>query len=298
MLGGIAVLAGLVVAWQQLGQTSQNLRVSEEGQITDRFTHAVDQLGDANLTVRLGGIYALERIARDSPRDYAASMEVLTAFARRPPNAALATPGADPAGSAPEDVAAALRVIGRRTSDQIAQEAAAGLDCLHLESVRLPAADLRGYNLTHLCLANADLSGALLDGADLAGSDLTAANLASANLDGADLHGATLFGAWFSGANLSQADLAGANLVQANLVGAALEAADLADAKLAGANLQFALLLRTDLTRTDLRDANLTMATISTDLSTAQHLTAPQLNAARLDRTSRLPPGVVATPAF
>ena len=83
ILSGVAVLTGLIFAWQQLGQTSDNLRVSQEGQITDRFSRAVDQLGSDDLTVRLGGIYALERIARDSPRDYGPVMEVLTAFVRQ-----------------------------------------------------------------------------------------------------------------------------------------------------------------------------------------------------------------------
>jgi hypothetical protein len=72
ILSGVAVLTGLIFAWQQLGQTSDNLRVSQEVQVTDRFTRAVDQLGSEDLTVRLGGIYALERIARDCPRDYSA----------------------------------------------------------------------------------------------------------------------------------------------------------------------------------------------------------------------------------
>ena len=43
---------------------------------------AIDQLGHAHLDVRLGGIYAIERIARDSPADRAAIGEVLTAFIR------------------------------------------------------------------------------------------------------------------------------------------------------------------------------------------------------------------------
>jgi hypothetical protein len=43
ILSGVTVLTGLIFAWQQLGQTSDNLRVSTEGQITDRFTRAVDQ---------------------------------------------------------------------------------------------------------------------------------------------------------------------------------------------------------------------------------------------------------------
>ena len=54
-MSGFAVLVGLLVGWQQLGNTSETLRVSQEGQITDRFTRAVEQLASDELTVRLGG---------------------------------------------------------------------------------------------------------------------------------------------------------------------------------------------------------------------------------------------------
>ena len=49
---------------------------------TDLFTRAIDQLGSEKLEVRLGGIYALERIARDSEKDHGPIMEVLVAFVR------------------------------------------------------------------------------------------------------------------------------------------------------------------------------------------------------------------------
>jgi hypothetical protein len=62
--------------------TYRQLRVTREGQITDRYTKAVDQLGSEHLDVRVGGIYALERIARDSPEDRATIEEVLTAYLR------------------------------------------------------------------------------------------------------------------------------------------------------------------------------------------------------------------------
>jgi hypothetical protein len=62
--------------------TYRQLRVTREGQLTDRYTKAVDQLGSQHLDVRLGGIYALERIARDSPYDRATIEEVLTAYVR------------------------------------------------------------------------------------------------------------------------------------------------------------------------------------------------------------------------
>jgi hypothetical protein len=42
--------------------------------------------------VRLGGIYALERIARDSESDHWAVMEVLTAFVREQPPAQTMSP--------------------------------------------------------------------------------------------------------------------------------------------------------------------------------------------------------------
>src|SRR5829696_516895 len=55
--------------------TRETLRITEQGQITERFTRAIDQLGETELEIRLGGIYALERIAKDSPeRDYSTVM--------------------------------------------------------------------------------------------------------------------------------------------------------------------------------------------------------------------------------
>ena len=50
--------------------------------MTDRYTKAIEQLGSDKLDVRIGGIYALERVARDSARDHPTVMEVLTAFIR------------------------------------------------------------------------------------------------------------------------------------------------------------------------------------------------------------------------
>jgi hypothetical protein len=76
---GLAALGGIFVAWQQL-QTDRDL--TREGQVTDRYTRAIDQLGHEAVDVRLGAIYALERIAKDSPPDRVTVAEVLTAFIR------------------------------------------------------------------------------------------------------------------------------------------------------------------------------------------------------------------------
>src|SRR5262249_46526201 len=75
VLGGFFLIIGAYFTWRQL-------TIAREGQITDRFTKAIGQLGDEKLAIRLGGIYALERIARDSERDHWPIMEVLTAYVR------------------------------------------------------------------------------------------------------------------------------------------------------------------------------------------------------------------------
>src|SRR5829696_2981635 len=83
IIGGFGLLLGLYFTWRRV-------EITQDQQVTERFTRAIDQLGatddktgNPRLEVRLGGIYALERIARDSPkRDYSTIMEVLTAYVR------------------------------------------------------------------------------------------------------------------------------------------------------------------------------------------------------------------------
>jgi hypothetical protein len=100
ILAGTALLAGLYFTWRgqgltQKGQeatqrnTQRQLQLTEQGQITERFTRAIDQLGATDetgekLEIRLGGIYALERIDKESPKRayHATVMEVLTAYVR------------------------------------------------------------------------------------------------------------------------------------------------------------------------------------------------------------------------
>ncbi len=303
LVSGLAILAGLYFGWQQLGQTTQNLQVSEQGQITDRFSKAIEQLGSDELTVRLGGVYALERIARDSPRDYAATMEVLSAFARRAGAADAASPVALNAPVVPrplpQDLEAVMQVIGRRTPAQVAQEQADGIACLRLEGVRLDGIGLAGANLTGLCLDGASLAGASLDGANLSGSNLVGVDLRGASLGGANLGSAQLTGANLTAANLSSADLHAATLVNAVLDEATLLRANLRDALLVRSSMQRAKLFDADLRGADLLDTNLADAVItSSDLRGARHLTDAQLNAATIDRSNQLPDGIAATPDF
>jgi hypothetical protein len=85
LLAGLVGVGALLTFWlnsRVYRVTSETLHVTEQGQITERFTKSIEQLGSNKLDVRLGGIYALERIAKDSERDRATVLEVLSAFVR------------------------------------------------------------------------------------------------------------------------------------------------------------------------------------------------------------------------
>jgi hypothetical protein len=72
--------------------------------VTERYTKAIEQLGSDKLDIRIGGIYALERIARDSARDHPTVIEVLAAFAREHSHDDDAHPPDDAPASDPDDV--------------------------------------------------------------------------------------------------------------------------------------------------------------------------------------------------
>jgi hypothetical protein len=69
-LGGMVLLLGAYLTWRQIqvGREANRaeLQLGRESQVTERFVQAVDQLGSEKLAVRIGGIHALARIARNS----------------------------------------------------------------------------------------------------------------------------------------------------------------------------------------------------------------------------------------
>jgi uncharacterized protein YjbI with pentapeptide repeats len=255
--GGLALLIGIY--WS--ARTWQTMR---EGQITDRFTNAINQLGETGrekLAIRLGGIYALERIARDSERDHWPIMEVLTAYVREnapwkeeeqrsteetSPHEPQPTQSNQSPPKLAIDIQAILTVLGRRTrtfdegEDQrldLSRTALrrALLGRAHLVRASLRAAHLEGALLGRAHLEWADLVEAHLVRASLRAAHLEGASLTEAQLEGADLWAAQLEGANLTGAQLERANLRGAHLERANLRIAQLQGADLQGAQLEGA---------------------------------------------------------------
>ena len=236
--------------------------LTEQGQVTDRYTKAIEQLGSDKLDVRLGGIYALERIARDSPKDHPTVMEVLTAFIREHSREPWPLPGPDEEDAdlvelTRPDVQAALTVVGRRDIRRDARSidlVGANLVGASLLAAQLGGADLKYARLTRADLNFAYLREAFLTGADLTGADIAMADLAAARVTGVSLTGALLSETDLTGADLTDAHLAGACLPMAHLAGARLLNADFTGAYLGGADLAETK----DLTTAHLTDANLT----------------------------------------
>jgi hypothetical protein len=231
-LGGVALLVGAYFTYrqvansrEQLAHSREQLQIAQQGQVTERFTRAVDQLGSHAVDVRTGGIYALERIARDSAADRATVVEVLTVFVRhhapwpsaeRPRIVEVLTglvrrraPVAKLQTRAP-DVHAAMTVLGRAPWRDRSIELQ--LNDTDLRKVYLPDADLQGAFLNRAHLEGAGLRGVVLRRADLRHAHLQDAWLSEADLEGADLHDADLRGARLMGACLDGADLSGADL--------------------------------------------------------------------------------------
>ena len=75
-------LVAFVVAAGTLWFTGHSYALNREGHVTDRYTKPVGQLGDDSSPVRVGGVYALERIGHDSAKDRTTIIYVLGAFIR------------------------------------------------------------------------------------------------------------------------------------------------------------------------------------------------------------------------
>jgi uncharacterized protein YjbI with pentapeptide repeats len=280
------VLVGAFFTYRQVQTSRRQLEVAQQSQVTERFTRAIDQLGHENLDIRLGGIYALERIANDSPQDRGTVAEVLTAFVRGhapwPPRHAgqyiedAPIEDVPPLQARAQDVQAAMTVLGRRKSPEATGLDLTDADLRHAElgSADLRRADLRGAQLQEADLHWARLDGANLDRANLQGAFLNNASLQGANLIQAELQDAQCSDTYLAGAILLGAQLQGAYLVGAELRQALLEHADLQDARMHGVDLEGA---RLDGAR--LKGAYLGGADLSAADLTGAHLQGAECNA-------------------
>lgn len=167
-----AALIAVIFTGFTVQATREQVDLMRQGQLTDRYSKAVDLLGAADVERRIGGIYALERIARDSPSDQRTIVEVLTAFVR---NHAPRVPGQECTATPPREVQAALTVLSRRS----------------------PLANDGSLDLSYSCLRGADFDAEpSYEAVDSGGYEYgrldISPNLAGANFTGSDLSAQTL----------------------------------------------------------------------------------------------------------
>jgi hypothetical protein len=256
ILGGVAVLAGVYFAWQQLNVTQQS-------QITERFTRATEQLGSDKLEIRIGGIAAFERLARDSDKDFGPVFVILETFIRE---------------NAPREKSDEEYPRTTLYSSRIGEPMPADIDAalgalmsLSRDPGNRRSLDLHGTNLEGGVFGiGGKLSPAFLFNTNLQYASLGSVKFPKADFTDSNLRGAALIDANLSGASFENAQLNDAILEDANLNGAYLRDAQLYEADL----------LRVDLSEADFQGAQLDRVILcEVDLRGAKNLTQAQLNA-------------------
>ncbi|MFD4357521.1 pentapeptide repeat-containing protein, partial [Nocardia sp. NPDC058518] len=151
-------IAAVLFTGKSLRATENQYGLTQRTWFTDRFTKATEQLGSDKLNVRLGGIYSLEWLARDSSSPGQASnqsmiFEVVSAFVRTHRATPLPVLGpCEVSGIVDLDVQAALTVIGRRNTGQD------GPDPINLADSHLRYASMRSAHMRGAVLSGADLT--------------------------------------------------------------------------------------------------------------------------------------------
>ncbi|USQ82372.1 pentapeptide repeat-containing protein [Streptomyces phaeoluteigriseus] len=254
----VPALLALVFTAMTISQANQNLGLTERNQVASTYNETVANLGDESINVRVSSIYALRRIMRESRSEQPAIVSILSTYirdhAKMPGTAAAERLRKSDKTRAPDDVQAALEVLGGRAED--------------LEGE--PKIDLRDT-----FLVGATFYGTF-DNADLRGADLTRADLQGARFELAWFDNARMNDAYLSDGDFEDADFLETDMTGAWLDGAILHDADLTQAKLVGVHgnyegsfAQFtdADLTAADLTNADLRGVNLVHADLGQEVA-------------------------------
>lgn len=237
---------------KQTFAAEKSINIAQEGLrngLIEQLRGAVDQLGNEKLEIRLGGIYALEKISNESEKDYWPIMEILTAYVRM--NSIIDKDGNKINSeyiSADARTDKRIRYSECDEDDPIVEplsiDVQAILTILGKHKRVYNSEEAKHLNLSYTYLGKAELEGAHLEGVNLEGAHLIKANLKRAHLEGTNLHRANLCHADLDKANLERANLKWARIKHsffdggANLEGADLEGAHLEWTCFEGANFK------------------------------------------------------------
>jgi hypothetical protein len=280
ILAAIGALITAALALPQLDQVERELELSREGQITDRFNDAVQNLGSDKMGVRLGAVLALQRIMEDSERDQPATVHVLAGYIRESSPTSAKAEGSH---TLKPDIQASFEVLAKRDDGDGKRV------IIDLSGTRLGVSSgVSEAELSYGRFVSVDWVGIKLPSANLGESDLSRAMLKESHLEAADLRKAVMTGANLNEAVLHQADMRDTDLRDTDLAGADLSEADLRGADIYPARLPRADLAKADLRGLDFTDANLNGADFSgADLRGAS-LRNIDLNQITMDSSTKL----------
>jgi uncharacterized protein YjbI with pentapeptide repeats len=233
-----------------------SLRAERNG----RFLDGVKLLAGRELESRLGGIYSLEALAKDSEADRDRILDTLSAFVRSQGQvySRETAPENDVSYTQPPHVEAALRALSRieRGSRRLDLRRAslAGCDAV---GINLDRADLRGADLRLIEFSGATIREAVLDHVLASGAVFRLCTLDRSTFNLANLEKAS-----FDEASMGSVQLKRAKLADAAFGGASLDGASFVGADLTNAEFPEALLSRADFTRANLDNANFSDARI------------------------------------
>lgn len=315
--GVIALPLAIWRSWigeRQADTAQQNL-------LNERYQKGSEMLGNSVLSVRLGGIYALQHLAEDHPEQYHVQiLRLFCAFMRHPTednsmeigeHTNIVSANRQKINSDTylrEDVESVLRAIATRSEKDIELEKKAKFH-LHLYATNLHSVRIRGFkiytvklddikkkpsfndneNLSHVAFWDVDLSNAHLDSTDFSrsvfdGTNLSGAHLSEANLSGTEWLNAILKDTLIAGADLSNAWIRETDLSNADLSGADLSGAVFFETDLSGVKLSEANLSGTNLSIMFYKDAIFTLPVEGgTYKAGVRNLTQAQLDQAHAD---------------
>ena len=190
-MGGILLALQAVIANKraQAMENAANAQAeanqnTERGQRQERLKNAIEHLGHASDSVRLGGAYELFHLAQDNAELRQTVMDILCAHIRR-------TTGErkyrEDYPSKPSEEVQSLLTLLFVQDHEVLKGCLINLQGSWLNGVKLPRARLQGANLVEVHLHGADLREAYLQGARLEGAYLQETQLHSTHLHGADL---------------------------------------------------------------------------------------------------------------
>ena len=265
LIGGVLITWQIYVASRRAAAAEKTAKLTENGNIAERFKNAIEHLGNCSAAVNLGGIYALHHIAHEVEEYRERVFKILCSYIRgitTSPKYRSRNAGSTEIKPTIE-IQSILNLLFTDTQDRKIYKGLQGnLEGADLYGARFASANLQNANLRGANLQKANLRYAKLQNADLWKANLQEANLRRANLQKAKLREAKLQNADLRGGNLQNANLWIADLQDAVLRFAKLQNADLLRAKLQNADLLRAKLQNASLWRAELQNADLYQANL------------------------------------